>query len=240
MSQNIRISEIPEEIRPLASDLIECQEFQRLKNISFLGAIERFGNLRCSSSAGSRYDHSLGVAGLVLQLRNYFNLSPGEFRIAFVHALLHDIGHGPFSHSSEEFFRRKFGIDHHAVLQNLVENKKSPISLVLRHYSLWIDYRRFVRQPDSLPTVSAMFYGPINVDTVEGILRSAAFFGIDTQVKVETILESVGRTNISLKPLDIFWSLKSEVYNEHIFNLEGASSDDLLSQALFSIETTST
>lgn len=239
MTLTFRIPNIPDEIRPLADELIDSKEFQRLRNISFLGAIERFGkaeNTRRYISAGSRYEHSLGVAALILHLRDHLNMSPGEFRIAFVHALLHDIGHGPFSHSSEDFFQHKYGIDHHTVLQKLIENAQSPISVILRHYSLWIDYRRFVKRPACVPIVSAIFYGPINVDTIEGILRAASFFGIDPELDMESIVDSVSKASIALKPLDRFWNLKSKVYNEYIFGSKQSKCDNLLSDVLLSVE----
>ena len=235
-SQTLNI--FPADVQSLASDLIESDEFQRLKRVSFLGAIERFDqeNRRASLTAGSRYEHSLGVTALIIRLQDFFELSAGEFRVALVHALLHDIGHGPFSHSCERFFRSKFGIDHHVVLQILIENERSSISSILRRYIVWADYRRFIRRPDCFPTVNAMFHGPINVDTIEGMMRSSIFFGVDPQTTTDSIVDAVSRTRIALKPLDSFWKLKHRIYNEHILRWQSAKYDDLLCEALFSIE----
>lgn len=228
---------IPSEIQALVTELINSREFQRLKKVSFLGAIERFGrNKRLAKSGGSRFEHSLGVAGLALALRDYFKLTPGEFRVAIVHALLHDVGHGPFSHSSERFFRTKFGIDHHQVLISFISDACAPLSTILRQYSLWNDYRRFLEQPSYIPAVDMMFHGPINVDTIEGILRAADFFGITPHVQIEAVLKSITRSTPTLKPLDSFWMLKDTVYNDYIFNKEGTACDELISQILFSIE----
>ena len=229
----------PEQVGRFSAELINCDHFKRLKKISFLGAIERFGNKENSKSvsAGSRYDHSLEVARLIVSLGNFLNLTAGELRLAVTHALLHDIGHGPFSHSTEYFFSKRFKIDHHLILHELIEDGSSLISNILRSNNIWFDYRRFLRQPSAFPSVRHLFYAPINVDTIEGILRSANFFGIKTSIDSAAIINSIARkSNIAVKPLDLFWALKSQVYNNYIYNAERSIFDAVLCDALFSIE----
>ena len=228
----------PEEIRQFAADLIHTKRFHRLRGVSFLGAIERFGGRTTADTnrtAGSRYDHSIGVADQIVALGALIKLSPGEFRLALTHALLHDIGHGPFSHSCENFFLTKFDIDHHRVLQTIIEDEHSDESKILRQYGVWFDYRHFLRSPTRFPIIDALFHGPINVDTIEGILRAARFFDIPTDIDEKNILQSIGRGNVALRPLDRFWHLKSCVYNDYIFDREQAKCDKLICDALFSI-----
>lgn len=228
----------PEQVGQLSAELINCNHFVRLKKISFLGAIERFGTkeIGTSVSAGSRYDHSLGVARLIVSLGDFLNLTAGELRLAVAHALLHDVGHGPFSHSTEYFFSKRFKINHHLILQKIVEDGTSEVSNILRSNNIWFDYRRFLRQPSAFPAVWHLFYAPINVDTIEGILRSADFFGIKTSIDSAAVIDSIARkSNITVKPLDLFWCLKSQVYNNYIYDAERSIFDVILCDALFSI-----
>src|SRR5690349_3257178 len=90
-------------------DFINCACVKRLEDISFLGAIEKLGPSN-TSGAGSRLDHTIGVA--YLAYLGTFNVNETERNTAIAAALLHDIGHGPLSHSSEPFFKKAFGIDH--------------------------------------------------------------------------------------------------------------------------------
>ncbi|HWV40822.1 HD domain-containing protein, partial [Pseudorhodoplanes sp.] len=205
-------------IRPLLSDLIQLPNFARLSRISFLGAIERFSPREYSRTAQSRFEHSIGVAELALARGIATGLTDGEIRLALVHALLHDIGHGPFSHSCERFFRAKFGLDHHVYLVSLVEDRRSEESKILKKYGLWLDYRNFLRHPTRLPSVEEIFFGPINVDTIEGIVRTSHFFGVDTAVELNSVIKAMSSRPPRLRQLDRFWRLKHVVYNDYIFS----------------------
>lgn len=227
----------PSDVQRLFSAVVESRTFQRLKKISFLGAIDRFTlkSFEADFSSGSRFDHSIGVANITLAVVERMDLSPGELRIAVANALLHDIGHGPYSHSSEPFFSKAFGINHHKMLSKIIEDESSDVSRILKSFGLWLDYRRFVRAPNSIPAVEHLFYGPINVDTIEGIIRSAKFFRIETELDTATLAQAISRSHIPMRPLDSFWNLKSAVYNEYIFDGQYACYDDVLTQSLFSI-----
>ena len=82
--------------------------FQRLRSIQQLG----FSEKAFPSGTGNRFSHSLGVCHLagmafdsIFEKPKSFSLSESkkqEFRKALrIAALLHDVGHGPLSHSSE-------------------------------------------------------------------------------------------------------------------------------------------
>lgn len=91
-----------EEMRPI----IEHRFFQRLRSIQQLG----FSQYSFPSGVGNRFTHSLGVAHLADQafefiINNGLDISANKKQIfkkvLKMAALLHDIGHGPFSHSTE-------------------------------------------------------------------------------------------------------------------------------------------
>ncbi len=172
----------------------------------------------------------------MLAIADRMNLSPGELRLAIANALLHDIGHGPYSHSSEPFFSKVFDINHHKALCSIVEDESSEASRILKSFSLWIDYRRFIRSPSSIPAVGRLFYGPINIDTIEGIIRSAKFFQIETSLDLPVLAQSIARSHLPVRSLDRFWNLKSAVYNEHIFASRYAYYDEALTRSLHSMK----
>lgn len=224
----------PEEIECLTLDLNETFNVQRLKNVSFMGAIEGVPSVALETSAGSRYDHSQGVYRLALRLSEALHLTRIERLLAASHALLHDIGHGPFSHSSEPFFARRFGVNHHKVLHNVVANKEGPVSCVLLKFGIWREYIEFLSHPISFPLLNCLFYSPINVDTIEGIFRAARYFGIELEYDDHAVLGSIAQTSeINTEPLDYFWRLKSHVYNNFIFNDSNLRKDNALNDALF-------
>ncbi len=226
---------MPVDIRDMASAIVESRSFQRLGKVSFLGAIDRMSTgpkNSNNSSSGSRLDHSLGVAEIMCSICDHMSLSAGELRIAVANALLHDVGHGPYSHSSEPFFSAVFGLNHHIALQTIIENEDSEVSRLLKRFGLWIDYRRFVRDPWSIPAVYRLYYGSINVDTIEGIIRAAEFFNIDTSLDRSALIGSLAREHVRVRQLDLFWDLKSCVYNEHIFAAHYATYDEAFTRTL--------
>jgi HD superfamily phosphohydrolase len=86
--------------------LINTVEFQRLRRIRQLGT----SYLTFHGAEHSRFSHSLGVYEITRQIislfeRNHYSDWPKEERLlTLCAALLHDLGHGPFSHSIEEAF----------------------------------------------------------------------------------------------------------------------------------------
>lgn len=76
--------------------LIDSPELQRLRRIRQLP----FSYLVYPGANHTRFEHSLGVMHVAGKIAEKLNLDVQKFRIA---GLLHDIGHGPFSHLSEMF-----------------------------------------------------------------------------------------------------------------------------------------
>ena len=92
----------------LAIDLIDTAPFQRLRRIRQLGP----AYLTFHGAESSRFTHSLGVLHLARQaLRALQRQNPaqadaleGEAALLYAAALMHDLGHAPYSHSGEEMF----------------------------------------------------------------------------------------------------------------------------------------
>ena len=88
----------------LAIDLIDTAPFQRLRRIRQLGP----AYLTFHGAESSRFTHSLGVlhlARLALQHLEHDHPELAEHRgLLYAAALLHDVGHGPLSHTGEEMY----------------------------------------------------------------------------------------------------------------------------------------
>lgn len=84
--------------------LIDTPAFQRLRRIRQLGP----ASLTFHGAEGSRFTHSLGVMAIARRIfdriaKQYPQLQPYRPTVLCA-SLLHDIGHGPFSHTGEEVF----------------------------------------------------------------------------------------------------------------------------------------
>lgn len=114
-------------------DLIDSKEFQRLRRIKQLGTSQ----YTFHDAEHSRFSHSLGVYELARKicdrfLRNYSDeWDDSERLVTLCAALLHDIGHGPFSHTFEQIF----GTDHEHFTTEIILDEKTEVNAILRRVS---------------------------------------------------------------------------------------------------------
>ena len=82
--------------------LVCTREFQRLRRITQLG----LASFVFPGAVHSRFSHSLGAAHLATRLTERLMTDSAEARAVVCAALLHDVGHGPFSHAFERAIKR--------------------------------------------------------------------------------------------------------------------------------------
>jgi HD superfamily phosphohydrolase len=111
----------------LLFNLVNAAEFQRLRRIRQLG----MASLAYPGADHSRYSHSLGVmetARKILdQLSRSFYIDAERQTVCLAAALLHDLGHGPFSH----VFERVSGSHHEDVTQRIILDPKTEVNRAL-------------------------------------------------------------------------------------------------------------
>src|SRR5204862_4167089 len=107
--------------------LLNTVEVQLLRRIRQLG----MASLAYPGADHSRYSHSLGVMEtarrIIEQLRRSFYIEPEAEMVCLAAALLHDLGHGPFSH----VFERVSGIHHERLTQRVILDGDSEVHRVL-------------------------------------------------------------------------------------------------------------
>lgn len=120
-------------------DLINTSEFQRLRRIHQLGTTP----LVFHGAEHSRFSHSLGVYEIARRItesfaKNYPSKALGdglwdnsEELVTLCAALLHDIGHGPYSHTFEHIFHT----DHEAITRQIITSNQTEINAVLKKVS---------------------------------------------------------------------------------------------------------
>ena len=77
--------------------LVDTPVFQRLRGIRQLA----MANLVYPGALHTRFDHSLGVCHVAGLMAVELGVEGEDVELVRLAALLHDIGHGPFSHVSE-------------------------------------------------------------------------------------------------------------------------------------------
>jgi uncharacterized protein len=154
--------------------LIDTPAFQRLRRIRQLGP----ASLTFHGAEGSRFTHSLGVMYVARKVfdrlaKRYPELLPHR-TVALCAALLHDLGHGPFSHTSEEIFQG----NHEDWTQRILQNSL-PIRALLDQASptLAQEIVQVYRKQYPLPLVSQMVTSQLDCDRLDYLMRDSYFTG---------------------------------------------------------------
>lgn len=115
---------------------LESREFQRLRRIKQLG----FSELVFPGATHSRFAHSVGVfhtarrLSALIRKRLGNDFDPTRTRIATAAALVHDLGHGPFSHAFEDALKRLGVGKRHEDWTEAIINGDTEVSEVLSKY----------------------------------------------------------------------------------------------------------
>ena len=84
-------------LRDVEIKLLGTPLLQRLRGIRQLA----MANLVYSGALHTRFDHTLGVCHVAGMMAERLELNANDTELVRLAALLHDLGHGPFSHVSE-------------------------------------------------------------------------------------------------------------------------------------------
>lgn len=163
---------------PLIWDLINTSEFQRLRRIRQLGT----SYLTFHGAEHSRFNHSLGVYEVARKIisqfeRNQYTQWNSDNRLlVLTAALLHDLGHAPFSHSME----RVFGTDHEQWSCRLILGD-TEVNRVLKGVSAVFPEQVASliakTHPDKL--LVSMVSSQLDADRMDYLLRDAYYTGVN-------------------------------------------------------------
>ena len=222
---------------PIAEEIVRTKAFQRLRDISFLGAISYVRNSSPENgiTKESRYYHSLGVAEIAETFAESRGL-PRHARLTIVAAgLLHDIGHPPLSHSAESALANRFGDNHHTMTERIIRGNEKfagDIPRILRSNGVDPENVIAILNGDLQIGGTDLFKGPFNVDTLEGISRCSLYMSktiSESMPPPELVLSAADNLDIpdQVSVLDCFWRSKDRVYNTFIRSPMGIIADKI-------------
>jgi len=205
----------------LYKKIIFSQTFKRLKNISFLGAIDY---INITKKKFYRYEHSISVATLALLYAKLKKLKSKDTDSLVVSALLHDIGHAPLSHSIEGNFKKKYKINHHENGNNIIKGNsrfKNEIKDILNNYDIDETYITSILDGEIDNEATFALTNPINIDTIDGINRCYLSMNYNNKFNklglvytpIQIITAVVEKNELILNS---FWELKQRMYRDFI------------------------
>ena len=111
-------------LEPLTLELLETLELQRLNSIRQVGLTY----LVFPGANHSRVEHCLGVGHVAGEMARALGLSEEERKLVQAAGLLHDVGHGPFSHTLEHVLSRELAVDHMHLTQRIITGLDDNVS----------------------------------------------------------------------------------------------------------------
>jgi HD superfamily phosphohydrolase len=159
------------EVEGVARDLLDTPAVQRLRRIKQLGTVQ----LVYPSANHTRFEHSLGVYHLACRALSHLGIDDRSKQAKRVQAaaLLHDVGHGPFSHNLESLTHRRTGKFHDDVHELLAED---PVADVLRDYDL--DPAHVADIVAGQGRLGQIVSGELDVDRMDYLVRDAHHTGV--------------------------------------------------------------
>ncbi|MFZ0441283.1 MAG: HD domain-containing protein [Methanobacterium sp.] len=145
--------------------LIDTPQIQRLRRIKQLG----FTFLVYPGANHTRFEHSIGSMYLASRLAYNLKLSNEQREMLRVCAILHDAGHGPFSHVSETVLEKS----HEELTSKLI--LESELSEIL---SEKFDPNEIIKLISGEGRLGHIISGDLDVDRMDYLLRDSYYTGV--------------------------------------------------------------
>ncbi|MEK7486593.1 MAG: HD domain-containing protein, partial [Planctomycetota bacterium] len=179
----IRFSSTPKD--QLLWALINTREFQRLRRIKQLG----LSDLVYPGATHSRFAHSVGTLECARQILNALvfthqikKLDPQQELATLCAALLHDIGHGPFSHTFETIEdEQTIQKSHEYWTSTIIENPTTEVHRCLEQYrkGLSKEVIELILADPGTDIYSCIISSQFDADRLDYLVRDRYMSGID-------------------------------------------------------------
>ncbi|RLF49099.1 MAG: hypothetical protein DRN20_03000 [Thermoplasmata archaeon] len=182
-------------IAGVEAELVNTPLLQRLRYIKQLGMTY----LVFPGANHTRFEHSLGTYWLSVRVSKELGIEERWASVLRVAALLHDIGHGPYSHTLENLVYRETGLDHMDITVRLI--RKGEIKDIIEEHAIsadevaslikggrkiptLFDFAREKKKNDNacaknLPRfLHQIMHSSLDIDQLDYLLRDAHYTGV--------------------------------------------------------------
>ncbi|MCK4850019.1 MAG: HD domain-containing protein [Phycisphaerae bacterium] len=163
--------------------VLGTRALQRLRGIKQLA----MANLVYPGVVHTRFDHTLGVCHVAAAMAEQLGLNKDDIELVRFAALLHDIGHGPFSHVSENALEayadrsklprsQKREKIHEIITCHLIRNDQDILRFVSQDTCEQI--AKLLTQGHGHRALKSIVSGPLDADKQDYLLRDSLFCGV--------------------------------------------------------------
>ncbi len=171
------------EVDGVGAALLDTPPIQRLRRIRQLGT----ASLVYPSANHTRFEHSLGVFFLAEQALERLGIGGRRARTVRAAAMLHDVGHAPFSHTLEGYLEQHLGRYHDDVDHILAAES---VAAALAEYD--VDPDRVAALIAGEGRLGQLVAGELDVDRMDYLVRDAHHTGVPYgTIDVERLLHEL-------------------------------------------------
>ena len=146
-------------------EVMDNPQFQRLRRIKQLGLI----SLIYPGANHTRFEHSIGTMHIASKLADKLDLNQEDKELVRISALLHDIGHGPFSHVSEGVL----SFPHEELTKYVIENTAIR-DIVEKKF----DIDKIIEIINGEGKFGPIVSGELDADRMDYLLRDSHYTGV--------------------------------------------------------------
>jgi len=207
-------------------NLINCPELQRLRYINQLG----LSHFTYPGSTHSRFSHSFGMFHLMQECLEYLNKDYGSYfkngdkEALLAATLLHDIGHGPFSHTTETFFGK-----HASRSVQIITSSESAVNKILTEVDRELPSKVAALVSEEIPKKNppvlwqrALISSQLDLDRLDFLRRDSLFSGAEYgNFDWYRIIHTMRLTELTedIQKIWVFWPDKTKyAIEEYLFS----------------------
>lgn len=227
-------------VERLVFELLATPEVQRLRRVRQLG----MAHLAYPGADHSRYSHSLGVfetaRQMLRQLSHEATIEPERRCACLCAALLHDLGHGPFSH----VFERVSGVHHEDVTRRVILDAESGVNEALRRHDPSLP-RRVVDLLHHEPTrdfLADVLSSQLDADRLDYLLRDNLMTGsrygdydlrwLLSALTVDPATQRLAVTHKGISAVEAYLQARHHMYRNVYFHKVVRSAEGMVKLAL--------
>jgi len=174
--------------------------FNRLRFIKQLGLKAYCG--RFPSANHTRFEHSLGTMHLAGKLCSFLEKNTADLdlkgsvvqhqELIKIAALLHDIGHGPFSHTVDDVIKGRFNKDHADFTELIIKNiMRDTIESVISSSSIDHICDMILSRHKEHRYLNDIVSGELDVDRMDYLIRDAYHTGVEYRFYPDSLIETM-------------------------------------------------
>lgn len=154
---------------------VDSAVFQRLRSVKQLAMT----HLVYPGAVHTRFEHSIGVRHVASRLAEKLEVRGDELRVVQTAALLHDVGHGVFSHVSEQVIDQRSGVDGvHEAVSVFIMRGDAQLHAALGK-EICERAADIVELRGTRTAITDIVSGPTDADKLDYLLRDSYFAGVN-------------------------------------------------------------